>query len=393
MAQERPWRTWIPGVLSKDQIRRLADAGFIESLDEHGQDESSFDLTITGNGYEVLGGSVKPTGNASFIPELREQKVLKQLDANKDGHYLLRRATTYVFEIAQRILQVSPFADADMHGQATARSSVGRVDVLARLIVDGMGAYEYFDPDGLRRSSGRMYLEVTPLSFDVLVKPGIALTQLRLFYGRPEDVQIRGRAIVAAVMGSGSGPEALLSANLDPAMIGGLEAVAQSPRKAEGLPPVPLWKKTNRPDPSKYWRVLGADRERRFTITKADFFILRSKERIWIPPGVAVYCRATDETMGEMRIHYAGFVHPSFGYRERDQERGAPLIFEIRGHDFDVALNHGERLARLTFYRMSEDTKEVEGSYSRQELDLSVFFGDWPARLKRTGDGGEVEIA
>lgn len=29
--------------------------------------------------------------------------------------------------------------------------------------------------------------------------------------------------------------------------------------------------------------------------------------------GVAVYCRPSDETIGEMRIHYAGFVHPGFG--------------------------------------------------------------------------------
>ena len=179
-------------------------------------------------GYQLVGGSVKPTGNSAFIPELREQGVLTEIQPNEKGEFLLRRATTYVFEIAQRVLQVSRLADADMHGQATARSSVGRVDVLARLIVDGMGAYEYFDPQGLRGSSGRMYVEITPLSFDVLVKPGIALSQLRLFYGRPEDVEIRGRAIVAAVMGTDSVQEALLSANLEPALIGGLEAVALS---------------------------------------------------------------------------------------------------------------------------------------------------------------------
>ena len=35
------------------------------------------------------------------------------------------------------------------YGQATAKSSVGRLDVLARLIVDGMDHYEAFHPQAI----------------------------------------------------------------------------------------------------------------------------------------------------------------------------------------------------------------------------------------------------
>ena len=54
---------------------------------------------------------------------------------------------------------------------APAKSTVGRVDVLARLIVDGMRTYEIFNPIGLKKGLGEMYLEITPITFDVKVKP------------------------------------------------------------------------------------------------------------------------------------------------------------------------------------------------------------------------------
>jgi dCTP deaminase len=107
---------------------------------------------------------------------------------------------------------------------------------------------------------------------------------------------------------------------------------------------------------------------------------------------VAAYCKAIDETIGEMRIHYAGFVHPFFGLDRTDGKRGTPLIFEVRGHDLDVNLIHRERLARLTFYRMSEDaTKSGEDSpqqkeYNNQELKLSGYFGEWPEELTLNHD-------
>src|ERR1039458_4443353 len=109
---------------------------------------------------------------------------------------------------------------------------------------------------------------------------------------------------------------------------------------------------------SEFWELIKSDEEQNtksITIKKNNFYILRSLERISLPPGVCIYCRAIDETIGEMRIHYAGFVHPLFG-RER-KEWGTPLIFEVRGHDVEVTLTDGEKMAHLTFYRMSDHCK------------------------------------
>jgi dCTP deaminase len=99
--------------------------------------------------------------------------------------------------------------------------------------------------------------------------------------------------------------------------------------------------------------------------------------------------------MGEMRIHYAGFVHPYFGLYREDETQGTPLIFEVRGHQVRVSLADGEKMASLIFYRMSEDApgltaeeeiKEAEG-YGSQDLKLSTRFRNWPKHIKRNNDG------
>jgi dCTP deaminase len=134
------------------------------------------------------------------------------------------------------------------------------------------------------------------------------------------------------------------------------------------------------------------DSEKRLTIQSDNFYILRSKEEISVPPGIAIYCRANDETIGEMRIHYAGFVHPLFGWQRKDGRPGTPLIFEVRGHQVKVNLANEERMANLTFYRMSEDCGEpAKGKYEVQTLKLSDFFETWPEKLRKASEDGTVE--
>ena len=153
------------------------------------------------------------------------------------------------------------------------------------------------------------------------------------------------------------------------------------------------WRSPNLPwkelEPEAYWEVAHTNDEERLEIEQGRFYILRSRERICVPEGVAIYCRATDETIGEMRIHYAGFVHPTFGQDRGDKERGTPLIFEVRGHQVNVSLANGEKLAKLTFYRMSKDhlKKEIKNGnggasddYNNQGLKLSKIFGKWASK-------------
>jgi dCTP deaminase len=306
-------------------------------------------------GWEMVRGSVKPFGGgfSNFLDT--ETDCAKKLDL-VDGVFALRPKTTYVFKLKERL--GFKLKEAEFHGQATAKSSVGRVDVLARLIVDGMSNYEGFDHQGIQSSSGQMYLEVTTMTFKVKVKPGTSLSQLRLFYGRPEYCEIEGEELCRTVLLNEESEEHDNCLRVDltnTSVMGKCVAAFRAKRSCEGS--INLWKEDfKKPNPLDFLGFDVSDNKNRLPISETNFYILRSKERIFLPRGVCVYCRAIDETIGEMRIHYAGFVHPFFGHRkDEDAKKGTPLIFEVRGHDVNVMLNNNEKLAKLTFYRMSED--------------------------------------
>lgn len=384
---EKPWDNWIPGVLNKKQMQDLADNGILTAANIG---EASLDISLTDEAYRMLQGSVKPGGHDRYSVTLRNTSLAEKMKVPPDGIFTLDRQKTYVFKVAERLHP--QFAEIGIFGQATAKSSVGRVDVLARLIVDGMDQYERFDAGSLGRQSGDMYLEVTPFTFRVKVKAGIYLSQLRLFYGDPKDVEVSGDAICRTVFKNATAQDASLSVDLDNTKIGGLEVAAFCAEKHKSDEPICLWKGDVLADPCKSWKFVKSGDKKRLIIQNDRFYILRSKERIRVPPGIAINCKASDETIGEMRIHYAGFVHPWFGYRE-DGENGTPLIFEVRGHQVDVSLRHGERMANLTLYRMSEDAKSETSDYGKQTLKLSGFFSEWPKKLKEVDENGTVEAA
>ncbi len=388
-----PWDEWAPGALNKPQMGKLVDEGFITHAGSRPKiGHSSMDLSLADDAYEMLEGSVKPSQSPYgwFITE--KYKLAQKMRKPTDGIYDLKRQKTYVFRLQER-LEAGLRNSQVIYGQATAKSSVGRVDVLARLIVDGMETYECFDTR-VSKGSGDMFLEITPITFDVRVKTNTSLSQLRFFYGKPDDLIVRGTELFNTIFRDTGHRNESLTVNLANATIGDSEGVAirgvafrsrrvDAPNDIRG--PVPLWKQDEKTDPSAYWDIEHVDKNSRLVIEPDIFYILRSREKLHVPKGIAIYCRASDETMGEMRIHYAGFVHPHFGLYREDGKKGTPLIFEVRGHQVPVSLANGEKMANLIFYRMSEDAptlneeeqKEEAKGYGSQDLKLSNFFANW----------------
>ncbi len=392
-----PWTNWIPGVLNKRQIKELCDGEYLITngpVRKGALDNSSLDLSLADEGYKMVEGSVKPSTGEAYNRVLQKKRLVARVQKNDEGTYILKARHTYVFKLRESLGK--DLAREGFYGQATAKSSVGRVDVLARLIVDGMNTYECFDTNQMRGTQypKKMYLEITPMTFDVQVKEGVSLSQLRIFYGDPKSVEVESRELFRTILGDDA-KDGSLSVDLSNEKIGGLPVAAFCARDDTEYP-IPLWKKRNKLSPWQYWKFVPIGRTRRLQVKKGLFYILRSKEKISVPRGIAVYCRASDETIGEMRIHYAGFVHPLFGQKRSDDQRGTPLIFELRGHQVDVSLAHNEKMANLIFYRMSEDCQEKgkASSYQNQALQLSKpFFMDWPEKLRKINEDGIVEPA
>ena len=137
----------------------------------------------------------------------------------------------------------------------------------------------------------------------------------------------------------------------------------------------------------------------RLILDQEEFYLLVSRERVRIPPSLAAEMAAYDPTSGELRTHYAGFFDPGFGDVPRGEEPGTPAVLEVRAHDVSFALEHGQRLCKLTFERMASLPDEAYGAgigsrYQRQYLTLGRQFRPDQAgnSMPRAAAGGQEPL-
>ena len=190
-----------------------------------------------------------------------------------------------------------------------------------------MSGYDYFDPNKV--GFGDLFAEITPIGFNVRIKEGIPLTQLRLFLGEPEHAEIHGEDINRTCIQGSATNDGLLSVSLEPEHIGGLEGAAFegiTPGRKQYLGSLETFRCLKARTLQIFKFLKAPDKRLRLQLRHSIYF--GSKERLSIPGEVAVYILAIDETLGEMRIHYAGFAHPWFGRNRKDDDDGTPIIFE-----------------------------------------------------------------
>lgn len=388
MSSVTPWKDerWMPGVLNKRQMLSLIGANYIRYSDGIIKwDASALDLHLSSEGYRMKMGSIKPF-NKNYSQIISDPEFAIAIQKEEDGSFLLNKGICYLFKIKESLnpcIRRTP-----IYGQATAKSTVGRVDVIARLIVDGMKEYEKFNPEEV--DSGDMFIEITSITFNIKVREGDSLSQLRFFYGKIENSIITDTNFINSILQIKE-PEfnsGTLSVNIYNETLNNNISVAAFQAKKTNNESLELW--TNKKySPNDFWIPVPSSESHRLkniVIDKDEFYILRSYERINLNENACIYCRAMDETLGEMRIHYAGFVHPCFGQDRTKGPDGTPLIFEVRGHNVSILLTDKEILARLFFYNMSEKVDKSEkpddnpaDGYNDQELKLSnIFQVAWP---------------
>ena len=103
-----------------------------------------------------------------------------------------------------------------------------------------MSGYDIFDP--VKINSGELFAEITPISFNVRIKPGISLAQLRLFFGELQHAEIHGQDICGTCILNSENNDGLLSVNLSPVEIGGLDGAAFEGGQTKDNLTLNLWK-------------------------------------------------------------------------------------------------------------------------------------------------------
>lgn len=358
------------GVLPSPEIEALIDRDAVGASKPIAPDQiqpASLDLRLGSKAYRV---------RASFLPGARS--VIDKLDSDLvtrlgmreidlSGGAVLERGCVYVVQLME-VLKL----DRDVFAHANPKSSTGRLDIFARLIVDGADQF-----DRVRRGyQGPLYAEVSPRTFSVVVRSGSRLNQLRFKRGsaRSNKRQLYGEH---RPVDSPLGREDL---------IGGFPLKVDL--KGGGDNPVG-WKAKHHTDlididkvdfyePVEFWEPIDRPRSGNVILNPGDFYILASREAVRIPPDHAAEMRAYDTLAGEFRAHYAGFFDPGFGHDEAGGA-GTRAVFEVRSHDVPFVIEDGQTIGRLLFERLTGRPPRLYGresgsSYQRQGLALAKQF-------------------
>ncbi len=364
------------GVLPCQYIKTAISAGIIDAgrftIPDENIQPASLDLRLGEVAYRL---------QCSFLPDTQsvDDKIkefqIDTLDLRSDG-VVLEPKRPYLIPLKESLC-----LPPEIRARANPKSSTGRLDVFTRVITD----FSYRFDEIASGYSGKLYLEVVPLSFPIKIREDLTLNQLRLSVGKTElsDDEIRDFHAKKPLLYSQGNAVSVNELALANGMFLGLDLRGDSSGKIgyRSRDNSPLLDMT-RPAPidaEPYWETVSAQSNSRIILTPQRFYLLMSNEAVCIPPELASEMTAYDPTSGELRTHYAGFFDPGFGYDRQQRFLGSRAALEVRAHDVPFVIEHGQRVCKLTFEKMLEPPntlygEEVGSNYQRQEETLGKHF-------------------
>lgn len=333
-----------PGILPAQSIETLIATGAITSDTPFDPDQvqpASLDLRLSDRAWRV---------RASFLPGQRkvEERIadvaMHAIDITGAG-VVLEKGCVYIARLQERLS-----LPQGLIARANPKSSTGRVDVFVRLLTDRGASFDDVD-EGY---DGPLYLEIAPQTFSILVRPGTRLNQLRLKAGEPPKLETRSVGV-----------------DLQGGEIAGFRG-----RRHAGVVDLDH---IDGHDPRDFWEPLSL-RRGELLLDPGEFYILASSDDVEIPVDQAAEMTPIDPSVGEFRVHYAGFFDPGFGTDEA-HGAGSKGVLEVRTHDTPFLLEHGQIVARLVYEPLTERPSRLYGEsgshYQSQGLKLSKHFRPW----------------
>ena len=353
--------------------------------------DGSIRASFGGSGIAILPQQIQPASldlrlgseafrvRASFLPgkfstveeKMRGGLEMAAIDLTHWDGAIFEKSCTYIVPLQEEL-----FLPEDVSGKANPKSTTGRLDIFTRLITDYGTEFERVAP-GYR---GKLYLEVVPRTFSIKVREGTRLNQLRFVRGSPRPLR------EDSSLGELHEQEPLVYTLDDAPVDSGFSRISVDLTEGPGLPVVGYKAKKYAPlvdlskvdyyDPDEFWEPIVPTQK--IILDPGDFYLLISKEKFSIPPDHAGVMTAYDTSLGEFRIHYAGFFDPGFGY-DLEQGKGTRAVLEVRSHEVPFVIEDGQVVGRLVYERLTEPPDKMYGagigsSYQAQGLSLSKQF-------------------
>ena len=373
MTEAPPGSPSVRGILPYQEVRRLIAQGYLcapQAFQEDQLQPASVDLRLGPIAYQVR-GSFLPGRSTTVEARLRDL-VSDTLDLSVSR--VLQKECVYIIPLLEQLK-----LPAGVSGRANPKSTLGRLDVFIRLITDYGSQFDVV-PNGYQ---GPLYVEVAPRSFSVMVRAGTPLNQVRFRLGEAPQV--------GAIVGPPNPEEVPLILDEPPAraqaewfsidLRGTGRGGVVGYRALKGAPVIDL-DQVGYYNPREFWEGLARPPKGWLVLQPHEFYILGSRERIRVRPSQAAEMVSYDPSMGEFRVHYAGFFDPGFGYGEAG---GTRAVLEVRSHEVPVVLEHGQWVGRLIYEELLAPPEKLYGpaagsSYYQQGIALSKQF-----RVQSTG--------
>jgi dCTP deaminase len=361
------------GILPAQHIRELIVSEHVQAdcpIEDGQVQPASLDLRLGAVAYRV---------HASFLPG-KSAKVMERINAlqmatvDLRNPAVLERGCIYIIPVLERL-----HLPKNISASANPKSTTGRLDIFTRLITDYGIEFEQV----IAGYSGPLYVEVVSRTFTIIASRGTKLNQLRFARGNPSlsDKKTTGldKDEVLIYTDDENPTKALIDEGVRVSVSlqgdSSSETVAYKARK--NAPAVDLSKLDYYPI-DDFWERVSQPKNKAITLDPGDFYILASKERVRVPADYAAEMVAFDPSMGEFRIHYAGFFDPGFGYGAGDI-LGTRAVLEVRAHEVPFLIEDGQIVCRLLYTHLLTRPDKIYGigigsNYQRQALALSKQF-------------------
>jgi len=368
--EEETQAGYTTGVLPSQRLREMIGADILVDAppDADQVQPSSLDLRLGDVAWRVRASFL--TGARATVEGKIRELGMHRIDLGEGA--VLERGCVYIVPLLESLR-----LPADIAGIANPKSSTGRLDIFTRIITDYGTEFDRI-PKGYK---GRLYAEVSPRTFSVVVRRGSRLCQLRLRRGSPqfgketlERLHERYR-LVDTPEGAASIREDSIAFTLDLEAGGAGTLVGYKAKQHADVIDVD---QKGVLDPEDFWEQIHARPGQGLILNPDDFYILATRERVKVPPGHAAEMVAYDTLVGEFRVHYAGFFDPGFGWSPND-DAGSRAVLEVRSHEVPFLLEHGQIMGRLRYERLTQVPDKLYGSdlgshYQGQALALSKHF-------------------
>ncbi len=258
-----------------------------------------------------------------------------------------------------------------LFGKISPKSSLGRIDVLIRALVDYTWIYDTIFPT----TQGTVRLEVTPQSFNIQLHHWDALTQLMFFDTNNTSKIVHDQYETTFLREHWKkGKSHFYQNNLIVWVWVPRDTIvwykARFTNKIINLQEIWTYESKD------FFEPLYAheqDNKQQLSLEKGRFYILPTKQQICVPKEFSLELLPFSHLMGELRVHYAWFFDPWFWWQQ-----WSTWVLEVRPHQ-DTLITDWQPICLIEIYKNKAIPKQiywqVSNNYQGQQwATLAKYF-------------------